>query len=385
MTSKSTEGATVMSTAPGASAWYSKLAETGELLIDVDVHEELPDHAALLPYLDPHWQRYIKGEGGVWRGVESGGMYAMPLPPRSSREEWLLENGTQRGTSVDALRGHLFEGEGVSLAIMNGLFHVSANDRDYEFMTALASAYNDWQIKEWLEPEPRLRGSVHVVSHDPIAAAREIDRVAEHPQIVQVFLPTVTNRQYGDRFYWPIYEAALRHDLALTLHHGIETQTVLGRPRYYIEWHTVAAPQANMNQLLSLVCNGVFDEFPDLRVVLLECGVAWLPWFMWRLDQQYRELRTNVPWVKRLPSEHIRDCVRIATQPMNDITPKQFLQIVELSESEEMFVFATDYPHYDADSVDAVLPKTAIPDELRERIRWRNALETFPRLRSLLG
>lgn len=384
MTSMSATGGTTTGIVPGTTAWYTDLAAAGTLLIDVDVHEELAGNASLLPYLDPHWQRYIRGDGGVWRGTESGGMYAMPLPPRSAREDWLLDNGT-RGTSVDAMREHLFVGEGVSLAILNGLFHVSATERDYEFMTALARAYNDWQVKEWLEPEPRLRGSVHVIAHDPVEAAREIDRVAEHPQIVQVFLPTVTNRQYGDRMYWPIYEAAVRNGLAVTLHHGIETQTALGRPRYYIEWHTVAAPQANMNQLLSMVCNGVFDQFPELKLVLLECGVAWVPWFMWRLDQQYRELRSNVPWVKRLPSEHIRDNVRIATQPMNDITPRQFVQTIELVDAPEMFMFATDYPHYDADSADSVLPKKALPTDLRERVRWRNALETFPRLRSLLA
>ena len=50
---------------------------------------------------------------------------------------------------------------------------------------------------------------------------------------------------------------------------------------------------------------------------MLEAGVFWVPWLMRRLDIHYREFRSEIPWVKRLPSEHIRDNVRFATQPID--------------------------------------------------------------------
>ena len=83
----------------------------------------------------------------------------------------------------------------------------------YEQAAAMASAYNDWQIEHWLDQEPRLRGSVHVVAHDPSRRRARSTVSAGHPQIVQVFLPVVTDRQYGDPMYHPIYEAAVRNDL----------------------------------------------------------------------------------------------------------------------------------------------------------------------------
>ena len=64
---------------------------------------------------------------------------------------------------------------------------------NFEYATALARAYNEWQITEWLDRDDRLRGSVHVAAQDPRSAADEIDRVAAHPQIVQVFLSTLTD------------------------------------------------------------------------------------------------------------------------------------------------------------------------------------------------
>ena len=350
------------------------------LLIDTDIHEYLRSVDDLLPYLPPVWQRFVTEYGWRILDINNGWPYA-PVAPR--RPDWILADGTM-ATDVASMAEHVFDEEQVNFGILCGLYHVSALQAEYDFARALASAYNDWQIEHWLEKDHRLAGSVHVVAQDPALAAREIDRVAEHPRILQVFLPSVTDRQYGDPYYRPIFEAAVRNDLIVALHIGGHTKTVLGYPRYFIEWHTVAGPQAAMNQLLSLICNGLFDKYPTLKVALLETGVAWVPWFMWRLDQQYRELRIQVPWVKRLPSEHMRDSVRLSTQPMGDIKAQDFVKLVEMVDSERMFMFSTDYPHYDADTAPQVLPGS-LPESLRMRIRHQNALETYPRLPGLVS
>jgi predicted TIM-barrel fold metal-dependent hydrolase len=59
--------------------------------------------------------------------------------------------------------------------------------------------------------------------------------------------------------------------------------------------------------------------------------------------------------------------------------PVAVLYIVEMSDTERLFMFSTDYPHYDADSADIVLPRT-LSEEPRRRVRYQNALETYPRL-----
>ena len=350
-------------------------------LIDTDVHEYLRSALDLVPFLPSHWQRYLT-EGRWDKSRIAQQAYGIPNEFHGTRAEWLLSDGTI-GTSLEQMQAVLFGAEQVDLAILNGFAHFSAMRGNYELATALASAYNDWQIREWLEKEPRLRGSVHIVSRDPQQAAREIDRVAEHPSIIQVFLPLVSDCEYGDPFYRPIFKAAVRNNLAVALHHGVETRSGVGYPRYYVEWHTVAPPQASISQLVSLIANGLFDQLPDLKVVLLETGVAWVPWLMWRFDQQYRENRAEIPWVKRLPSEHMRESVRLSTQPMGDITTKQFMQLIEMANADRMYMFSTDFPHCDADSLRNVLP-AAMPIEIRSRVMYQNALETYPRLRGLL-
>lgn len=349
------------------------------MLIDTDVHETPPGFPAqaLADYVDPHWQRFLTRQGGLWMGEPEPATYAAPVA--SGREDW-RDDGQPAGRTVESLRHHLLDGEGVTTAILNGPnFHPASMPSDPEFAAALASGYNDLQIEQFLEKDDRLRGSVQVGA-EPALAAREIDRVGGHPQVVQVTLPLIAERQWGDPVYRPIFEAAVRNELVVAFHHGPETRTVLGFPRYFIEWHTLAAPGCAQNQIVSLVFNGVFDQLPELKVVMLESGISWVPWLVRRMDQQYRELRANAPWVKRLPSEHIRDSVRIATQPMTEVTAKEFDQLVEMSDLSRVYVFATDFPHYDADSQGVL---SAVSDELQQRVRWQNAVETYPKLAGL--
>lgn len=353
------------------------------LLIDTDVHENLKSGVDLLPYMPSEWKGNITERG--WRStrIPTDHPYVTPSTgPEAGRKDWYLEDRTY-ATDLKMLQRHLFDGEGVTHAILNGMFHVSSIRGGFGFAAALASAYNDWQIDKWLDADSRLRGSIHVAAaDDPAVAVREIERKASHPGFVQVFLPSSSDIQWGDPRYHVIYETALKHRLVVAFHHGTSTKTAIGWARNFIEWHTLAAPQAAMNQIASLIFNGVFDKFPELKVVFLEPGVGWVPWFTWRADQQYRELRVDVPWVKRLPSEYMRENVRFSTQPFSDIKPDYMAQMIEWTKAERMFMFATDYPHYDADSADhAISPK--LPAALRERIRFRNALETYPRLKDL--
>ena len=139
----------------------------------------------------------------------------------------------------------------------------------------------------------------------------------------------------------------------------------------YMERHTLIST-AIQAQVISLICNGVFDRWPDLRFMILEGGFSWLPHVMWRLDREYRQGRIEVPWIRKLPSAHIRERLRLSTQPTEDISPAQWEALIDLMGTDEILVFSTDYPHFDFDDPDAAIPR-ALPDSLREKIMWKNA------------
>lgn len=349
-------------------------SKTSTLIIDSDVHETIAGMQELVPYLAPQWQKYITEYG--FRTIATGWPHVIPVEHRKEWKHYRAED------PLAIMQQFLLDKMGVSVAILNNAtYHFSAMPCWYEFSAALAAAYNDWQIEHWLDKEPRLRGSVNVVVHDPKVAAAEIDRVGSHPQMVQVMLPVVVDRMYGDPMYRPIYEAAVRNGLTITMHHDGETKSVLhpGYGRYFIEWHAVALPAAMQAQLASFIFNGTFDKYPDLKIVGLEAGFTWLPSFMTRLDRQYAEFRVEVPWVKRKPSEHVRNNIRLSTQPMEALDARQLMNLCDMMDSDETILFSSDFPHYDTDEPSNAFP-AGLPQNTLDKFMFGNALNTYARL-----
>jgi predicted TIM-barrel fold metal-dependent hydrolase len=244
----------------------------------------------------------------------------------------------------------------------------------------MARAWNDWTINTWLGADKRFYGSVAVNMNDPVAAVKEIPRVGGHPQMKQISITGEAVRLYGNRSYFPIYEAAQEHGLLMCLHPGAEgsycSSTAVGRPASYFEWHT-GVPTVFMSHLISIIAEGVFVKFPRLKWIFTEGGVSWFSHVMWRMDKNFKALRSTVPWMKRLPSEYMIDHVRFTTQPMEETgNADHTLAMLEMIHAEKTLCFATDYPHWDFDSPEVVLPRK-VPQAMRERIMYENAAELF--------
>jgi hypothetical protein len=128
--------------------------------------------------------------------------------------------------------------------------------------------------------------------------------------------------------------------------------TPVGWPSFYTEDYVNQA-QALQTQLTSLVGEGVFNKFPDLRVVLIESGVSWLPAHLWRLSKFWRGLRMEVPWVDRPPNEIVRDQVRLTLQLID--APPQREQLERLMDhigSDRLLLFSVDAERFPAESLD---------------------------------
>lgn len=346
-------------------------------VIDADIHESFASLNDLVPYLEEPWKGIV--DQGGWKG------FTQPFAYWSSGGDyWSAEAADGkaapkvRGSASDygAMRELLLDAFGIERAILTGYFYppMLGESMQVEFATALASAYNDFQVEEWLDKDDRLRGSIHLAPQDPHAAAREIDRMGSHPQMVQVMLALGgIKRGYGDPFFFPIFEAAQRNGLVIATHHNVYAEGALGMGRYYIERHMLI-PQVTQSTIFSFICNGVFDRFPDLKFAFLEGGFTWLPHVLRRADREYKSLRQEVPWVKKLPSEHIVDDnrVRLATQPTEDLSAEEWMKTIELIGSEDILMFATDYPHFDFDSPTRSLP-AGLSKELKRKLLYDNA------------
>jgi uncharacterized protein len=341
------------------------------LLIDTDVHESFSGVKDLVPYLPEPYKGWIAA--GAWRGFSQPFCYTSP--GNGNRADVRNADGSPSVSDYGQMRRQLLDACGITHAVLTGYFYPTMLKMQRGLATAMAAAYNDYVVANWLSKDRRFIGSIQVDARDPEGAVREIDRMAAHPQMRQVMLPVVDDLAYGDPFFRPIFRAAQRHGLIVALHHTVLAQGPYGMGQSYIERHTLI-PLAIMGQVISLTLSGVFDELEDLRMIVLEGGFSWLPHVLWRMDREYRQGRVEVPFIRQLPSKHVRDRIRFATQPTEDITTEQWMKVIDLMGSEEMLVFATDYPHFDFDDPQMAIPR-ALPAALREKILWRNAATLY--------
>lgn len=345
-------------------------------IIDCDIHPGVPSVNVLLPYMDEYWQEQF-----VSRGIDDLDLASYPPnAPLSCRPDW-REPGQKPGVSFEKLKTHALDGFGSQFAICNPLY--GGQVAMSELMGgALCSAMNSWIAKEWLQKDARLRASIVIPAQSPELSCEEIERWAGDKRFVQILMLAGNELLMGRRYYWPIYEAAQRHGLPIGIHAGSMyrySTTSAGWPSHYIQDYA-SATHLFAVQLQSLLSEGVLGKFPDLKFVMIESGVAWLPAYLWRTTKTWKGVRGEVPWMKRSPRDEVRERFRFTMQPFDGPTrPEDVDRLINQLGSEEMLLFSSDYPHWQFDGGDP-LPE-GFPKRLFDKVAYENPLNTYPRLK----
>ena len=318
-------------------------------IIDCDIHP-FPRPGALNKYLSERWRKHIAEYGQFSAGPYAGRGTYPRFQPFLSRRDSFPPDGSPPGSDVDFMREQLLDAYNIAYGVLEPLLGGNYS-RNLDAAAALSSAMNDWQAAEFVDPEPRLRASILIAADDPKAAVAEIEKRAGDWRFCQIQLGSKTSEPIGRRRYWPIFEAALKHGFSIGLHVG-GTQSSApspgGWPQFYAEEHQMLT-HSMMNQTASLILEGVFDVFPDLKVVMIEGGFGWVPQLGWRMDANWAKMRSEVPDLKRKPSEYLRTNLWYATQPVEEPEhPDDLRQIFEWIGWDRM-VYSSDYPHWDFD------------------------------------
>ena len=328
-------------------------------LIDCDVHCAPESFEALSPYLSDYWRQYITEAGIRLNGLA----YAYPrgiVAPAPS--------------SYEALAEHLRDGRHAVLNCLTGF----ETHRNPYYAAAVASAINDWLRAEFLDRDPRLRASVAVSSVSADDAVSEIERVGGDPRFVQVLLPVRSDVPWGHKNNHAVFAAARDAGLHVGLHawgRAGKAPTPSGFTTTHLEDYLGNQPIVQA-QVLSFVSEGVFERFPELRVVVTECGFAWLAPLLWRFDKDWKGVWREVPWVKRRPSEYVHHHFRFTTAPAHlPSDPTALDQVLEMMDGPGMLVYASDFPHEHGDGLPALLDRLTEDD--RRRVLSETAAELY--------
>ncbi|HWL51745.1 MAG TPA: amidohydrolase family protein [Chthoniobacteraceae bacterium] len=341
-------------------------------IVDCDVHQNNPTIEQLVGYLDEPYRSELSRYG--FRRLASG-----------IRGE---EGGNRRDLDAKSFgdphyfRSALLDRYGHRFALLSGTQAPIAGIPDPDYVDAICRGLNRFYIDHWLPVDERFHLGLKVPLQDPAAAVREIERLAGTPQVAAVCFFGAANRiAFGNRYYWPIYEACERHGLPIHIHPATgatitnAAMTPAGEATTYLESH-VCLPQFYMAQAASMVLNGVFEKFPGLRVMLVEGGIAWLPHLLWRMDAEFKALRQQAPFLKRMPSQYVRDHIRLTTQPIEEPAKAEHLQqIFNMIDADHIVMYASDFPHWDFDEP-TKLPRILGETTIR-RILHDNAADFF--------
>ena len=277
-------------------------AERPRDAIDCDVHCAPESMDVLLPHLGDYWRSYVEDS-------------TARLPPSGAYPPGAPTSGTEPvPRSYDELAGVL-ERTAPRRALLSCLTLDGVHRNPY-YAAAMARGLNDWMRDEFLVRDERLRGSIVVSTLDIVTAVEEVERLGEDPRFAQDLLPVRSDVPYGNALYHPLYEAAVPTGCGSPCTRGAAgtAATTTGLTTTYLEDYASNAHIAQF-QLLSLVAEGVFGKYPDLGVVLQECGFSWLPPLLWRVDKDWKGVWREVPWVKERPSAYVRRHVRLTREP----------------------------------------------------------------------
>lgn len=360
-------------------------------LVDSDVHPHFRDGLHdLAPYLPLPWRKRLRLDRELesWAAALPASRYVLPknelyVPTAGAmRRDAAAEPGAVPASDPAFVAAHLLDRHAIDRAVLIGGNVLGLSSLpNAEMAAALASAYNDWLSEVWLGADSRYRGAALVPATHPDAAAAEIRRVAGRASIVAVMMP-LADTLMGELAFHPIYDAAQEAGLPVLVHlTGTESIFVRaphfpgGPPTYYVEWHAGVGSVYQAN-VASVLAHGVFERFPKLRVGVVEGGIGWLLELIWRFDKDWMALRDEVPWLRRPPSEYLREHVKLTIQPMPEPKrPRDFDDFVRLTDSAEMLMFSSDYPHWDFDNPAASLKD--VEPGLRHRIQVENAVAFY--------
>lgn len=351
-------------------------------LIDSDVHHRIKKVDDLYPYLPRHYVEHIQDFGSM---MPSLGQTNVPTGVRFELSKHAKTKGKDQQHHPSeiveiTIEEHLNK-YNVDIAVLTGGPYAAAAHVNPDYAAAYCKAFNDFTYDHWISKDDRFRGSIHIAPQDPNLAVAEIERLGDRSEFVQAMMPAGSQFPFGNRHYHPIYEACERYGLPMCIHFGAEgvgianAPTAAGYPTYYLEMR-MARPQIAMAHTVSLICEGVFEKFPAFKFLFVEHDTFFIPGLMWYMDADWKAVRDYTPWVKRLPSEYLREHIRYGTQPMPQ-TPKkeQYTSMLDWMYADEILVYASDYPHWDWDEPRVVTD--GMDDRLKDRVLFENAQELY--------
>ncbi|MBO3459799.1 amidohydrolase [Aetokthonos hydrillicola Thurmond2011] len=355
----------------------------GYSVIDADSHVVEPS-TVWTKYLEPEFRHLapspdmrIKGEEIVQKVSkqvrEEGNKQMMQSHPNAYLNRYNPESHVQAMVQM-----------GIDIAFIYptyGLWLWAIDDMLPEEAEAFTRGYNTWLYQEFCSYAPdRLKGVGAINLHAPEKLVQQLHEIAEFGWKAVFLRPNpVKGRILSDPAYESFWKECEQLGIAVGIHEGTHSRLVTtGAQRFHTRFalHACSHPMEQMMALLALIEGGVLERHPQLKVGFLESGCGWLPYWLWRLDEEYENLYWEVKDnVRMKPSEYFRRQCFIAIEPYEPY----LAEIIQYIGSDNL-IFGSDYPHMDhkPNIVKKIIElETLLSRETVQKIIWDNPVRFY--------
>lgn len=234
--------------------------------------------------------------------------------------------------------------DGLTASVIYGPLALGFPIADPQLQDACYAAWNDWAVEEFNAVAPdRLCVLAFLPGHSPDAAAAELERCAaigHRGAVVDVFEVDITDPAW-DR----LWAAAEHTGLPISFHlkSGVTTNLSYRMGKWQSAAFASVLPLQLDERLAVMIFSGALERHPGLRLVLAESGVGWLPYFLARMDLEWRNLRDeldNAPSAP--PSEIFRRQVTATFE--EEALATEMIPLL----GADSCMWASDYPHTDS-------------------------------------
>ena len=353
------------------------------LIVDSDAHQlnEMTYFQDIAKYLDDEVLRYevFHGEGGKLMYPGFRGPQHQSIAGRLTR----YRNEDQEDLTADVPPEVEFSrremnaiGIDYQVVFPTALLALGMHP-DPNIETAMAWAYTRWLTEEILPHAPHVKTMVYLPMNQPDECVRFVERFAETPGVVGFMVTSARYKPVHDNAYMRLYGTLQERGLPLCFHAIYHQQErMFEGMNKFLSVHALGFIFYNLVHITNMVINGIPERFPKLKLLWIESGLAWIPFLMQRLDNEYKMRTSEAPLLKKLPSDYMREMF-YTSQPIENGDNDLLEMTLRTMNAETQLLFSSDYPHWDFNLPSTIYDLPFLAEEAKRRILGQNAWDLF--------
>jgi predicted TIM-barrel fold metal-dependent hydrolase len=274
----------------------------------------------------------------------------------------------------------LMDEEGIDVSILYPTLGLALSSiEDTGLAAACCRVYNDWIVDFCRARPERLVPAIVLPWKSVEESVEELRRHSRvSPKAVQAPSGPPHDIPYGHPHWDAIWAEHQRQGVPVSLHvgtAGTSARSILHPEIAHPAWWTFVVESTDvMASFVSFFQGAVFDRFPELRLLVLESGCLWMPYFLERMDENYDRIGFTTP-MRRRPSDYFEKQCWISMEPDDELGPTTIKLL-----GADRVVWAYDYPHSDSCDKPVIRLKEnlkELPEPDRARVIGGNACEIY--------